>query len=434
MSPEHGLRAAIDLESLKGFCAGQSCLLRVKVMSDLQAVTSLSILPKLSSAEIQPASVERLMPGTAATAVSHFIPPIAGQHILELEFVANLASGEVLNLFAAPLHVKVGSAGPAVQIVNIDQSQARVVDNSRSNFGNAPTGGILGDDWQGLELSVREVRPVAPPKRTSAVSFSVATPRARYEATKTVARGDLSTVFGASSSLGEHLVLKIVDDRVDNDLMLNEARALDLLAASESSAKIHLPKLLDRFRTEDGRVGHAFERLDGLDLLEVRRRLPEGLPPRHLVWVMRRSFAALAHAHSCGILHGNLDPSHILIRPHDHMLWLVDWCYAIINPAQTGDRFKALNEEMSPPEVAERKAPLPASDLYSLGKAMFFLAGGDPKEKTLPPMDPRLERFLRFMVVESQRGRAQDALELYHEVDRIRGQIWGPHTFVPLDI
>ncbi len=433
MSTAHGLRAALDLEALRGFCIGQSCLLRVKVMSDLQLVNSLSILPKLSGVELQPASVEKLMPGMAATGVSNFIPQIAGQHILEIELVASLANGEVLTLLAAPLHVKVGAGAPAVQIVNIDQSQARVVDNSRSNFGNAPTGGLLGDDWQGLELSVREVREIPAP-RVSTVSFSVLTPRARYEASKRVARGDLSTVFGATSSLSENLVLKIVDDRADNDLMLNEARALDLLAAGESSAKIHLPKLLDRFRTEDGRVGHAFERLDGLDLLEVRRRLPEGLPPRHLVWVMRRSFAALAHAHSCGILHGNLDPSHILIRPHDHMLWLVDWCYAIINPAQTGDRFKALNEEMSPPEVAERKAPLPASDLYSLGKAMFFLAGGDPKEKTLPPMDPRLERFLRFMVVESQRGRAQDALELYHEVDRIRGQIWGPHTFVPLDI
>lgn len=432
MSLDHGLRAALDHEALNGFCLGQSCLLRVNVMTDLHAVKSLTLTPTLSGSPLPAVTLTDLMPGTSTLGVSTFVPTLAGQHILAIGIDATLASGATHRLESAPLHVRIG-ASPAMQVINIDQSQARVVDNSRSTFGQAPSGGLLGEDWQPLPLTLVASREPAPSRPAGPVHFTIETTHARYAATGIHARGDLSTLFSASTPDGD-VLLKIVSDRADNDLMLNEARTLDLLHAGDSNAKIHLPALRDRFRTDDGRVGHVFPRLGGLDLLEVRRRLPDGLPPRHLVWVLRRALAALAYAHSRGVLHGNIDPSHILIRPHDHMLWLVDWCYAIVNPAQTGDRFKALNDEMSPPEVADRKAPLPASDLYALGKTMFHLAGGNPREKTLPPMDERLERFLRFMVVESQRGRAQDALELYHEVDRIRGQIWGAHTFIPLEL
>ncbi|MBC7973778.1 MAG: hypothetical protein H7138_02250, partial [Myxococcales bacterium] len=151
-------------------------------------------------------------------------------------------------------------------------------------------------------------------------------------------------------------------------------------------------------------------------------------------WVLRRALAALGWAHKNGILHGNVDPAHILVRPHDHMLWLVDWCWAVVNPAKTGQGFGAINEIYSPPEVAARGNPTPASDIYALGKCAIHVVGGDPATKSLPDMDPKLARFLRYLCVESQAGRPQDAWELYLQIDRIRTQIWGPHTFVPLEL
>ena len=61
--------------------------------------------------------------------------------------------------------------------------------------------------------------------------------------------------------------------------------------------------------------------------------------------------------------------------------------------------------------------------------------GGDPEAKTMPAdVDPRLARFLRFLTVESQGGRAQDAWELYKQVNKVREQLWGPHEFVPLEL
>jgi serine/threonine protein kinase len=234
------------------------------------------------------------------------------------------------------------------------------------------------------------------------------------------------------------VAIKIADQSSDNDLLQHEARVLNTLTAEGGKVTRHLAAPRDQFRTADGRLGTVFDHLDGYDLTQVRDRCRKrgepGLPPRHLVWVLRRALAALGWAHKHGILHGNLDPAHILIRPHDHMLWMVDWCWAVVNPATTGQGFKAHNELYSPPEVAARGKPTPASDLYALGKVMIHAAGGDPAAKTLPEMDPRLARFLKYLAVESQGGRPQDAWELYLQVDKLRAQIWGTHEFVPLEL
>jgi hypothetical protein len=115
-------------------------------------------------------------------------------------------------------------------------------------------------------------------------------------------------------------------------------------------------------------------------------------------------------------------------------VWVVDWCWAVVNPAQSGQGFKALNDVFSAPEVRERGKPTPASDLYALGKCAIHALGGNPADKSMPDVDPRFARFLRYLCVESQGGRGQDAWQLYQQLENIRQQIWGAHEFVPLDI
>ncbi len=454
------ITAALDLEAVAGFVAGRSCLLRVQVRSDGATVEGLTLAAELSGHPlgVTQALAARVAPGALAELVLAFVPALAGQHTLALRLRGQVAGGSPFEATTAePLPVQVGDAA-APQVLHIDQSNARVIDNSRSTFGAASGGGLLAERrWHGLRMTMATVvsdsatlgapAPVRlvppPPHRPRVVSFRVTTPLAAWEASVTLATGELATLFeadgGAAGAPREPVVLKIVDASADNDLMLNEARALERLAGppegGPTGPSTHIPQLRDRFRTGDGRIGHVLPRLDGMDLFEVRRRCPDGLPTRHVLWVLRRSLAALAHAHACGLLHGNVDPSHLVIRPRDHMVWLVDWCWAVIEPARSGDRFKAHNEVFSPPEVAERKTPWPASDLYALGKCMFFLAGGDPVAKTLPAhVEAPLERLLRYLVVESPRGRAQDAAEVYREAERVREKIWGPHVFVPLEI
>ena len=412
---------SIDVTTLEHLAVGARGLVRFRI--DGTNVELVSFHTMLSGHALPAPDHPAL--GVLAVAIT---PDVPGIHELAGELRARDANGETRYTFK-DVYVRVAAAGPQVNIVNIDQSHARVVDNSRSSFGGGEKGGLVGDgDWHPIPLTaVREAVPA--PRQPQHVDFAVKTDKATYRATSVVANGDIATVYDAGN-----VVLKIADASSDNDLVQHETRVLGLLFAQQDKTTIHFAPPRDQFRTSDGRLGTVFDRLDGLDLTALRERFKPGLPPRHLIWVLRRALAALGWAHKNGILHGNLDPSHILVRGRDHMLWLVDWCWAVVNPAQTGQGFKALNETYSPPEVKERGRPTPASDIYALGKCAIHLVGGDPATKTLPEMDARLARFIKYMCVESQGGRPQDAWELYLQVERIREQIWGAHEFIPLDV
>lgn len=475
------LRMYIDVSTMRHFEVAARCMIRLRAehRGDL-AFERLDVHAQvLGGRALEPASAGALFPGQSQVLSLWLVPELAGFHELRAVVHAVDLMGEPAFYAFDSVQFRVGSAGqgPAISVVHLDQRSARVVDNSRTSFAApAPeSGGLVSDGlWQPLPLralsharaahlaprlarlpaetassasgseptpSGRErisSTPAAGPAAGS-IDFRIDTAAASYHVTRALAQGDLATVYGGRRQDGAPVAVKIADAFEDNDLMQAEVRALELLRQESSPQHKHLPLVLDRFRTSDGRMGTVFEHIDGYDLYTLRDKLPGGVPARHILWIMRRCLSALGWAHSRGVLHGNLDPAHIMVRPHDHNVWLVDWCYAIVNPARTGQGFRCLNEEYSPPEVAQRKPPLPSSDLYSLGKCMIYALGGDPQSKELPeapdePIDDRLARFLRFFVQESPLGRAQDAWDMYTQLDRLRADIYGRHTFVELEV
>jgi serine/threonine protein kinase len=278
--------------------------------------------------------------------------------------------------------------------------------------------------------------------KSDPVFFAVTTGSGVYTVTETLALGDIATVYGGTrDGDGRAVAIKVVESVADDDLMQAELRTLRLLTGSapESPAlppqQKHLPVVLDTFRTADGRTATIFERIDGIDLIEARARLPDGLPDRHMIWLLRRCLSVLGHAHAHGILHGNIEPAHVLVRAKDHNVWLVDWAWSI-DPRGTGGGFRCAHDVYGPPEAKEKKPPLPGADLYALGKTMIFAAGGDPSAEgsgALPDaMAPELALFLRALVQPSALGRPQDAWALYARLDRLREELYGPHAFVPL--
>jgi serine/threonine protein kinase len=206
---------------------------------------------------------------------------------------------------------------------------------------------------------------------------------------------------------------------------------LRLLQENAGAQGKHLPRVLDQFRSAEGRLGTALEALDGYTLAQLRQRFPAGVEPRHVLWIFRRCLSALGLAHGKGILHAHLTPDHVLVRPSDHNLWLLDWGVAIHRPAETGETFRAIDPLYSPPEARRGQPPLPASDLYALARCMIFTLGGDPARETLPPATPApLERLIRALLKESSVQRPQDAWELYQTLDTIREELYGPHRFI----
>jgi serine/threonine protein kinase len=213
--------------------------------------------------------------------------------------------------------------------------------------------------------------------------------------------------------------------------MRNEARIIGILQNEPSNQSKHLPVLLDQFRTTDRRSGLILKCFNGYDLYSVREEYKDGVDQKHMVWMLNRLLSVLGYAHSKGIIHGNIEPAHLMIRPSDHNLCLIDWSYGIVDPSATGDGFKVFNKDFSAPEVKERKPPIPSSDLYSVGKCMIYALGGNIKTNTMPDsVNKDLQRFIQFFIRESPIQRAQDAWEMQNQLVELIEYLWGPRKFL----
>jgi serine/threonine protein kinase len=249
---------------------------------------------------------------------------------------------------------------------------------------------------------------------------SIVTRKGEYRLVSRLAQGDFCTLYEGLRG-ADRVCVKVADHPDDNDLLQEEARVLRLLHSKVAPQTRHVPALLDQFSVE-GRAGLVLQLCDGLTLRTLRdEHFPGGIDQRHVLWMTRRCLSTLGLAHQMGLLHGNVAPEHVLVRPHDHNVWLVDWTASVLSEDQAG--FRVHNPPWSPPEVAARQPPRPSSDLYALGTVMLW-ALGDTE------VDPRFRRFLGFFIRDSAVQRAQDAWEMYRKLDLLREQMWGPHRFL----
>lgn len=333
-----------------------------------------------------------------------FVPPTAGQHEVSV-----LVDG----LWLGQLRVVIANETTSAN-ANIHIGRVGIVENVTVGS----TGQVMTDaTWLSVELvRVPETRA----EQFRLAGASIRTRKGEYRLVRRLDQGDFCTLY--EGVLGaDRVCVKVADDARDNDLLHEEARVLRLLHSKVAPQTRHVPALLDQFSV-DGRAGLVLQLCDGVSLRTLRQEhRPAGIDQRHVLWMTRRCLSTLGLAHSNGLLHGNVAPEHVLVRPHDHNVWLADWTASIL--AQDSAGFRVDNPPWSPPEVAARKPPRPSSDLYALGKVMLW-ALGDTE------VDPRFRRFLEFFIRDSAVQRAQDAWEMYRKLDQLREQMWGPHRFL----
>ena len=63
-------------------------------------------------------------------------------------------------------------------------------------------------------------------------------------------------------------------------------------------------------------------------LAALSARFPNGIDPRHAVWVWRRLLDVLHFVHAQGWSHGDVRPEHALVHPQDHAVRLISWASA----------------------------------------------------------------------------------------------------------
>lgn len=265
----------------------------------------------------------------------------------------------------------------------------------------------------------------------------IETDKRKYHLGFPIAEGTISTVFDGQCSVQDdfagRVAIKIVNSAEDNELMWREARVLQLLRSQDGAQRKHLPILHDKFRTEDNRVGLIFGFLDqSYDLVTIRENPNhlKGVDQKHVAWIMNRALSAIGYAHYNGVVHGNIEPSHLIVRPYDHNLFVVDWSWAAISPVNTGDRYQIFTENYSAPEVQQGKSPAPTADLYSLGKCMIYLLGGNVENNDMPEhIEEELREFLLKFVSTSETRRPQDAWHMHGQLHQLVIKLWGKKKF-----
>ena len=245
--------------------------------------------------------------------------------------------------------------------------------------------------------------------------------------------GDFCQVYYGERNSGgnlENICLKVVNDLADNELMFNEAQILQAIQHKS------LPIYLDGFQIEDGRRANVLRRIEeGCDLYSVREYFPSGLPQEHAVWVMDRLLSVVGYLHVNNAIHGSIEPGNIMITPYNHNGILLDFLLAVPDAHLDGKKYVGIND-FSAPEIKAGARPHPSSDMFSLGKSMLFLLGGDINRLELPKgTDSRLARFIQDFLESKPEIRTNDAWKAWHELKELRKKIYGaPSQFLELKL
>lgn len=279
--------------------------------------------------------------------------------------------------------------------------------------------------------------------RVNLTPVSMKSSKGIYIVQKGFAFGDLSTLYAAEFDGKMPVLLKIAKHHTVNDLLKVEAtalRGLNELAAATASYRQFIPTLLDSFQIKVApdnsvRQVNVLNMADGFISLErVMAEFPEGVDPRHFVWVFKRLLTILSFTHQHKMIHGSVLPQHVLIHPTTHAIRLVDWCFTTVRDTKLVATVKGY-ESYYPPEV-KAKAPLtPAYDIYMAATCMAYILGSDfeawPKGSKVPP---KFRRFLDACLLPNAARRPQNAWDLFVEMDELGKDVYGPSKYVPMEV
>lgn len=252
----------------------------------------------------------------------------------------------------------------------------------------------------------------------------------KWVVTGPLAKGDIADVH-----LVEHesdpvkAVLKIAQNARDNDLIVAERNSLKTIKAEANGFAKYAPELLDGFRASGKEANVISLHSDYMPLSEIIR-LIKPLDFRHVVWMINRSLSILGAAHRCGIVHGAVNPDHLLFGPVadgqvGHGLKLIDWCYS-----STGDPIKAAVKKYKtsyPPEVLRKMSPAPGTDLYMLATSITDAIPVIHIPRRFHPLFERLHADSPF-------SRPRDAWQFQDQWLEAAGEVYGPPKFTPLDL
>lgn len=281
---------------------------------------------------------------------------------------------------------------------------------------------------------------VEPPKT---VPIVVQVKRRKYAIGKMRCSGDIADLYDCTWDDGaqsRQAVFKIARNLGDNDLMENEAKTLrhvfkETDPRAEKLLQL-LPELVDDFVMRDAKGSarrvNVFQCYDEhISLERIIHAFPNGVDYKDAAWMLKRTMSALSVAHSAGVVHGAVLPSHILVHPTNHGAVLLDWTGAARGDACVPFVSKTWRQCYAP-EILSKRKPSPATDIFMAAKSMVMLLGGNPVTMTTPDAVPKkIQLFLRGCAIDAPHARPDDAWKLHNEFDELMCQLVGKRRYRP---
>ena len=145
-------------------------------------------------------------------------------------------------------------------------------------------------------------------------------------------------------------------------------------------------------------------------LAVLNSRYPQGLDPRHAVWIWRRLLEVLGFIHRSHWCHGDVRPEHALVHPQDHGIRLIGWRAA----------------------CAGASAQAQALDLMHSARVVQVLLGGSAPERMPQQVPAGLAELITRASEETAFCRQHGAVGLDALLKTMAAAAFGKPTFVPL--
>ncbi len=236
----------------------------------------------------------------------------------------------------------------------------------------------LAEDVLSLVASAQEVERPPEGARKTAAHPCMGRTLGSYRVVALIGRGGMGAVYAAVRASGaggddEQVALKVVGTRLYSpqlqERFLEERRALAVLRHA------HIARLLDGGVSDEGEPYFVMEYIRGERLDQYCERA--GLRAREIARLFLDLCDAVAYAHRNRILHGDLKPGNVLVTA-DGQVKLLDFGAATLlaGGEEQAAPMAAFTPQYASPEQRRGEPCTAASDVYSLGVALYRLLTG----------------------------------------------------------
>lgn len=239
--------------------------------------------------------------------------------------------------------------------------------------------------------------------------------------------GEVANIYKGTNGK-EVVYLKVAIDSSDNELIDKEYEFLKKLNHQS------LPVTETNLKIND-LSAFIMKEIEGVTAEELMEYFPNGVPPEHAMWILERLLGVLGYLHSNYVVHGNIKPEHIIINLQTHNATLLGFSMSILEANKDDSKYMIKNDKYSSPEINSNSKVLPNADIYSVGKIVIHLLGGDIKSNGMPlHISKNIRDFIRILVDPNPITRNNDAWGLWDDLIKLRNAEYGTERFKELDL